>query len=1041
MREFLDDLDAAKGWLDRCGFRDPIAAHRRIRRIAESGAPLDLLESLCRDLAQVLPGCADADMALNNLERMIESVRSPLSMLTFLERKPHSLAVLVQIFAASQYFSDVLVENPECFDFLWEAGAAPLDPERLREEVLAEVRSVQFDLDRVLSLVRRVRNRELVRIGYRDVVLGEPLDRVTRSISDLADALVQSALAVAYHRQSAKFGEPRAPGGAYSRLAVLALGKLGGQELNYSSDVDLLLVYDDDGMTDGASPRESISNSEFFAAVVREVVHVLSANTPQGVAYRVDLRLRPHGRQSALCLSLADAAAYYERLGRTWERQMLVKARPVAGSRRLGEKFLEAIRPFVYRRYLSFVEINEMKAIKRRIERQSEERSRDAVNVKTGRGGVRDIEFVVQFLQLLHGGVHPELRKTNTLAALKALLSVGCINVEEHAALETAYRFLRKTEHRLQFMFDLQKHTLPESPDERDRLARRLGYASGLGMRPGEEFLADLDAIMKRNQTILKHLMTELFTESPDGDAADGGPEADLILDPEPSFEQVEQVLGKYPFQNVREAYKNLMLLAEEEAPFLSSIRCRHFLASAAPYLLRAIGQAADADMALVNLEKVTRSLGAKGVLWESLGHSPPLLKLYVDLCAGSQFLSEILVNNPGMVDELLETLVMNRSPTRDEWKQELDRLLKGARDVDPILHGFKNTALLAIGVNDVTGRRSLEETTAALSDLADVVLQAVANVHWRALVEERGEPALHGRPSEACWYALVGLGKLGGRELGYHGDLDLLFLYEDDGQAAAADGPQVRSDATSNYGFFTEFLQRVLKTTGQLTPNGKLYTIDLRLRPAGRSGSLVSSLPRFRKYFERDAHLWERQCLTRARVVHAGAGFEREVERALKSAAVGAPWRPSMADEILQMRRRLEASRPPDDVKRGVGGQADVEFAVQTTQIRRGREVPEILVPNILDAIARIRECGLWPAGRCDTLASGYRLLRTVESRLRIVYNVAKNQLPADPRDMDKLAHRTGHGSGDALLAELRTAMASVRAAFLECVDEARRG
>lgn len=1039
MHEFLDSLERARPWLASLGFRDVAAAHRSFVRLAQQGVPLDLLDNLRRDLAQFLPGSADPDMALNNLERFLGNVRSPLSMLTFLERKPHSLAVLIQLFSTSQYFSEVLIESPDTFDFLWEHGSAALDPALLRDEILAEVRAVDFENEHVLDVLRRHRSRELVRIGFRDIVLGEPLDRITKSVSDLADCLTQAALAVAYHHQEQLAGEPRGTDGNYSRLVVLALGKLGGQELNYSSDIDLLLVYDDDGMTDGRGRRgEPISNADFFANVVRELVHLLSANTPRGIAYRIDLRLRPHGHRAALCMSLEQTLAYYERHGRTWERQMLVKARPIAGSMRLGETFLRRIEPFVYRRYLSFVEINEIKAIKAQIERKATNQGRDKINIKTGRGGIRDIEFVVQFLQLLHGGVQKDLREKNTLRALKQLLLLGCLNPDEHAALETAYRFLRKAEHRLQFMFDLQKHTLPESAEELDKLALRLGYISGSGVRPGEEFLCDLEAITSRNRAILRHLMTDLFAE--EASLEGRAPETDLILDPEPHEGRIEQVLGGYAFRDVKGAYKNLMLLGEEEIPFLSSARCRHFLAAVAPDLLKAISEAADADMALVNLEKVTASLGAKGVLWESLSHNPPLLRLYVNVCASSQFLSEILINNPGMIDELLETLITNRVPRRDELAAELARLLKGATDVAPILHSFKSTMQLTIGVLDLMNKRTVRETTRSLSDLAEVTLKAVCDHHWNRLVEKYGIPTVQGERERPCGWALIGLGKLGGQELGYHGDLDVVLLYEADGQTSSGkDARGARAEPVGNFDFFTELLQRVVRTAGELTPSGKLYSIDLRLRPTGRSGALVSPIAGFTRYYDRDAAVWERQALARGRFLLGDASLAPDVQRILFETVTGGEWTANTVDELVRMRNRLESSRSTEDLKRGVGGQADVEFAVQAAQLRHGRSIPQIVTPNIWEALERIEEHEVWPEPRCRIFAHGYTLLRAIECRLRIVYNLARNEAPVDPREQDKLAHRVGCSSGKALLEDLREAMRQVRREFLACLEEMR--
>lgn len=1043
IQEFLDDLELARPWLVRCGFSDLTTAHHNLRHIAQLGVPLGLVENLVRDLGQYLPGSADPDRAMNNLERFLRRCRSPLSMLSFLERQPHSLAILFQLFAASQYFSELIIDNPEYFDFVWERGTEPVDPARLKDELLAEIRALAFHHEQVLATIRRRRSRELLRIGFRDIVAGQPLDQITQSISDLADAIVETALAVAYRKQSLKFGEPRFADGKYSRMVVLGLGKLGGQELNYSSDIDLIIIYEEDGQTDGRSPGgSSIPNSVFFVGVVQEMVNLLSASTAYGFAYRVDLRLRPHGREAPLCQSLRSTVSYYDRHGRTWERQALVKARPIAGYKPLGQRFLEEIERFVYRRYLSFVEINEIKSIKRQIELKSESRRAGAVNIKTGRGGIRDIEFVVQFLQLLNGGVQRNLRENNTLRSLRLLAASGCINNDEFTALETAYRFLRKTEHRLQFMFDLQRHTIPENPQELDKLAMRLGYASASGVRPGEEFLSDLHAIQDRNNTILRHLMTDLFPPAAGSPIGESSPESDLILDPQPSADQVQAVLSPYRFKDVARAYQTLLSLGVEEIPFLSTIRCRHFLASIAPLLLRTLSEGPDPDMALVNLEKVTSSLGAKGVLWESLSQNPPMLNLYVNLCAWSQYLSEILINSPGMIDELLDTLIMNRPPLREMLEADLEGLLKGAQDVGPILHSFKSTRLLEIGVHDILGKAVLRETLEDLSDLAEVMLGAIFDHHFEQMVDRYGPPMQESHPRKRSAFVLVGLGKLGGAELGYHGDLDLILLYEADGQTrpskkVGGNGP------ISNFDFYTELLQRVVKTASTMTAGGRLYSIDLRLRPMGRSGSLASPMFRFKEYFEKSASIWERQAMLRARVIYGSKEFAKEAREALTRAAIGAKWSKETVDEVVQMRKRLETGRRRSqaDIKRGRGGEADVEFAVQLAQLRFGEECPAILQPNTWRGIDALEQTGHWTKERAARLREGYTLLRLVESRLRIVYNLARNDIPEDLDDQDKLAQRCGYGSGPELLNRVTATMESLREEFLASTQDLSAG
>jgi len=519
--------------------------------------------------------------------------------------------------------------------------------------------------------------------------------------------------------------------------------------------------------------------------------------------------------------------------------------------------------------------------------------------------------------------------------------------------------------------------------------------------------------------------------ESFEGTDGQVDPEADLILEPDPDPERIRQVLGRYAFKDPLAAYQNLMLLSEESVPFLSTRRCRHFLASIAPNLLRALAATPDPDLALVNLEKVTASLGAKGVLWELFSFNEPSLVLYVDLCAWSSFLSEILINNPGMIDELLDTLVLNQPRSLSQLRAELADLCRNAQDPDPILHSFRDKELLRIGVYDILGKDTLEATLASLSYLAEAILNQGADLAFPVTACRYGFPLVEaaggGQRWRPCRWALLGLGKLGGQEMSYNSDLDLILVYETDGRTELAGNsdfdaklqawgvPRVQprpvplraAEPTTNFHFFSELAQRIIKVMSQLGPHGRLYQVDMRLRPTGRSGSLVVPLAEFKRYYaEGGAQLWERQALTRARVVHGEAAFGEEVMRAVRQACYGAPWRPEFADEIARMRERLEVSRGERHLKRGFGGIVDIEFLVQLFQIKYGQERPAICLPNTRRALHAILQEGLMPPEGEELLAN-YDFLRRVESRLRMVHNISQDELPAAEEDLEKLARR----------------------------------
>jgi glutamate-ammonia-ligase adenylyltransferase len=1042
-RACLESPDQARTTLHAWALRDPERGWRNLTHLAQAiGA--DTLRELTIPLARFLPRCPDPDMALNNLERFLANPAGAQQLRRLLEARGRALETLLQLLSTSQNFSDLLVANPDFIDML----RVPLrrSPSRveLEEQLKAEV-DAAFENSAVLRAFRRFRQRQVLRIGTNDVIRDRPLEEITRDISRVADAALEVALATAQRQVSKRFGQPFTDSGRPTRCVILAFGKLGGEELNYSSDIDLMFLYDEEGATRG--PRSAgIDNEEYFRRVVGEVVRLLSAHTEQGQAYRVDLRLRPEGHRGALARSLASTLGYYDKFGRTWERQALIKLRPVAGDRALGDEFLRAVEPFVYHKYLSFAEINEIKALKRQIEKKTARAGPNAADVKTGHGGIRDIEFTIQFLQLLNGADLLAVRQRNTLLALEALEGAGCLTDQEYHILDDAYRFLRKTEHRLQLLFDLQTHQLPAGEDELRKLALRMGYRKCMDADALTAFRRDYREKTDLDRKILDHLLHQTFSD--EGDRAE--PETDLILDPHPDPETIRAVLGRYPFRDPFGAYHNLAQLAHESVPFLSARRCRHFLASIAPHLLQALAETPDPDMALVNLEKVTASLGAKSVLWELFSFSSPSLKLYVDLCAGSQFLSEILINNPGMIDELLDSLVLNQPRSRDELRIDLVSLCRGAADPEPILHSFRDKELLRIGVNDILGKGTIRETTTALSDLAEMILLQIVAWQESVLVRRFGSPRLAsgpraGQPSRC---ALLALGKFGGRELNYQSDLDLVFVYEGDGRTDPSPGanPADSFEPTDNFHFFTELARGIIKAAGYWGPMGPLYQVDMRLRPTGKSGSLVVPLVEFRRYYtEGGAQLWERQALTRARVVHGDLPFAREVMDVAAAGTYGPPWRPEWASAIRAMRDRLEASRSGRDLKRGFGGLGDVEFLIQLFQLKYGGATPALRQPNTWDALVALHKAGYLNDTEFTILKNGYDFLRQVESRLRIVHNRSLDELPERPEEMEKLARRLGweaegeQSAGTRFQAEWERHTSAIRELFLRLV--AREG
>ncbi len=1029
LRHFLDDSGDASSWFATWGVTDPRRAQTNLQRLAGYNIPLDLLSQVCDQLATHLPQCPDPDMALNNLERFVAVSRNPLAMFSLFERDPGALGILVQIFSTSQYFSDLLISDNESFELLRINQGRPVSREALVQELSTEVLALSSPTG-VAAALRRFKRRETLRIGYGDIIRNLPLEQTTRQISYLADAIIEAALRAAYFQLEQKYGTPIGPDRRPARFCVLGLGKLGGEELNYSSDIDLMFLFDHDGQTNA---QRRISNREFFERLGKDITRLLSESSDLGQAYRVDLRLRPEGQRGPLAISVEAARQYYDLVGRTWERQAFIKARPVAGALELGRDFLGWMESWIYRKYLMLADIAGIKALKRRIEVRAAQEG-DQRNVKTGHGGIRDVEFVIQFLQLLNAADQPKLRTGNTLRAISTLCEAGVLTDQERRLLDENYRFLRKVEHRLQFMFDLQTHRLPECQEALTRLAARLGYETRDGRDGLDLFHKDLQTAQNLNRTILDHLLHDAFPDDPELD-----PEADLVLDPQPSAEKIAEVLGKYPFQDPQQTYRHLMDLAHERSRYLFPRRCRMMFATIASRLLEAVAAQPAPEQTLVGLAKVSDSLGGKVVLYELFRTNPGALKLYVDLCCYSPLLSDLLIRNPGMIDELMDSLLRNQLPNVAQMRAELYELTRAAEDPEPILHAFKNSHTLSTGVRDLLGKEAIESTTSALSDVAEVCLERIVRREYDALIERYGEPTVESETgTRPCPLIILAMGKFGGRELSYQSDLDVVFLYEAEGNTRCVRRSR-KAQTTSNQHFYSELAQRIIKTASRMGPLGRLYEIDVRLRPTGRSGAPVTSLAGFARYFhEGQGQLWERQALLKSRVFTEDPALAQRVQSLITEVIYAEDWSADQASKIHEMRLRMQQTVSPENIKRGAGGIVDVEFLTQMLQLRFGGADESLRHPDTLSALAALAAAGHVSADHAHQLSENYRFLRRTEARLRLAHPTAHDELPSDPVRLNILAHGMGFPDGGALLDRIGQVTRETRARFEMLFSEA---
>lgn len=978
-------------------------AERDLQSILSLELPDDLVVNLFQQLNELLSQSTDSDRVLGNLERFVHASLSPQALLALFEREPASLGSLVQLFATSQYMADQLIKDPVAFDLLRMTDGQPVQASLLADEILAEVQ-VATEARQAMRAIRGFKQRENLRIAYGDFIVGLPVETVTEQLSSLADAILQAAVAAARREMATKREAPKRADGQPARFAVIALGKLGGAELNYSSDIDLLMVCDE---AVESSAWRGMAVADYFERLGQWVIRYVSEATTSGLAYRVDMRLRPGGAQAPLVITAPEAVRYYDSSGRTWERQAFVKARTVAGDLDLGRECIAQLHPWIYRRYLNRADITGIAALKRRIEKQAahERPESNHDNVKLSPGGIRDIEFVIQFLQLLNGGDLIALREPNTLRAIRVLEQEKCLTMTEREVLSTNYRFARRLEHYLQIMFDHKSHSLPTDSKELQRLASRMGYSEQPNNDAGAQLRGEWTQKSTHSRQILNHLLHDAFEEE---DAS--SPESDLLLDPEPDEATVVSVLAPFGFQDPKQAYRHLLELSQESISFLSTRRCRYFLAAIATRLLSAIGQTPSPDSTLVNLAHVSNSLGGKAVLWELFSANTPSMELCIRLCACSPYLVSILTSNPGMIDELMDSLMLDCLPSYDELEDNLKELCRRAEDISPILHNFKNSMHLRVGVRDILGKEEISTTHATLSDIAEVCLQQVIEAEYHRLVQRLGVPICNDnsdspRNGMDAELVVLAVGKLGGREPNYHSDLEILFLFDGEGSTRSL-LPTRKFEPTTNRHFFNQLSQRIIHAVTRTGSTGRLYNLEVGLRPLGQSGELAITIDDLRSYFNDGAgKTAERQALCQARAIWGGP-LAREaamdcVHEVIRATPLSSRW----AEEVFEERLRLETSASRDNLKRGVGGTMDIEFVVQMLQLYAAASHPNVLVPGTLDAIKQLAASHKLDSETALKLRENYSFLRSIESGIRLMNTSARHDLPTAASDLKRLA------------------------------------
>ncbi|MBK6672650.1 MAG: bifunctional [glutamate--ammonia ligase]-adenylyl-L-tyrosine phosphorylase/[glutamate--ammonia-ligase] adenylyltransferase [Proteobacteria bacterium] len=920
------------------------------------------------------------DQALQPQRQLDElAARSPATW-QLLQAQPELRQQALRVLTGSEFVLRSMLQDDGLLAELWHGGAlgnprSATDYESLLARLAAETPLVEADLSREL---RRLRRREMTRIAWRDIAGLATTEQILREVSAFATAVIAGASALAASLLAPRHGTPPAPEDA---LVVLGMGKLGGGELNFSSDVDLIFLFPRQGETTGPAVLEL---EEYFTRQGRLLIRLLDAMTEEGFVFRVDMRLRPFGDSGPLVASFAFFEDYLQSQGRDWERYAYVKTAALTNVAAFEQLRRDVLRPFVFRRYLDFGVFDALREMKSLISRDVARREQ-AGNLKLGAGGIREIEFIVQAFQLVRGGQDSALRQPSLLTVLPRLAGARLLPAEVVAELSVAYEFLRRVENRVQMFQDAQTHALPADATDAARIAAGLGFAD----------LPALCAALDQQRRIVSGHFAALFADN-NGAAREARPAIDLAplweagLDRGLLLEQLAAVCADPP-----------ALLAQLEA-LCGGARLRGLLDTGRKRLkmllelLLAEQQAARDMPALRRIFAVLEAIGQRSAYFSLLvEHRGARLRL-VEIAGYGDFLATQLAASPVLLDELIDERWRQSLPDRAQLETELQaRLAEVAEeDVDrqvEALCRFKQAAVFRVALADLSASLPLMSVSDRLTEIAEIIVQRALEFAWSQMTAQLGEPgcvedegAAPGGARRAVRVAALGYGKLGGFELGYGSDLDLVFLHDSTGSAQETD----RASPVDNQVFFLRFAQRLIHLLTMHSAAGRLYEVDVRLRPSGKGGFLVTSIEAFRRYQFEEAWTWEHQALLHARTVAGNSDLRQRIEAlrltVLRGAVKRGDLRAKVAEMRERMRRELSGAQPGQfDLKQDRGGIADIEFLAQYWALRWADEYPPLVhFSDTIRQLESVASAALVPQEQVDQLVAAYQRYRQAAHR-----------------------------------------------------------
>ncbi|PIE20585.1 MAG: bifunctional [glutamate--ammonia ligase]-adenylyl-L-tyrosine phosphorylase/[glutamate--ammonia-ligase] adenylyltransferase [Neptuniibacter caesariensis] len=892
---------------------------------------------------------------------------------------------LSRVLTGSNFVAEQCSRSPEILPSLLETGDLySAYSENQYQESLSNLMSAVETEEQLHQVVRKFRQREQTRLIFRDLIRASDMRTTTRELSWLADACVEQTMDWLYDQATERWGVPtgrqsRKP----QRMVVLGMGKLGANELNLSSDIDLIFVYPENGETEGS--KKCLDNQEFFIRLGKKLIQALDNTTIDGFVFRVDMRLRPFGSAGPLVISFDAMEGYYQNHGREWERYAMIKARVMAGDKEAGTELMQILHPFVYRKYIDFSAFDSLREMKEMISREVRRKGLDN-NVKLGSGGIREVEFIAQVFQLLRGGRDTRLQQRELCNILPLLPDAVGMPQQASTELMQAYEFLRNAEHAIQAVADKQTQELPVDELEQLRLAFSMGFDS---------WEAFLQALEDYRNNVRVHF-ADLIAPSEESATTDESNKDQIWLslwNDDLSEEQATEILSEQGFDDAVEAWKLINDLHQSRNYQLLQQIAQERLLAVLPVLLHETTQVENSTETLSRVLQLIQAILRRSAYLVLLAENPVASQQLVKLCSASNWFSEKLAKQPILLDELIDPASLYSPPNKEQLSSELRQQLLRIPEEDTeqlmdALRYFKSAHSLKVAASEITGALPLMKVSDYLTWTAEVILEAVIDIAWRILTEKHGSPQKSAGVPCNPDFIVIGYGKMGGIELSYGSDLDLVFIHDADPNLFTDGDKQI-----ANSVFFTRLGQKIIHVLNTFTPSGQLYEVDMRLRPSGNSGLLVSSLKAFSDYQSKEAWTWEHQALVRARVVAGDSALQKRFEAVRATILSQTRDKAKLQEEVVEMREKMRqhlgsknSSNKENQVfhlKHDRGGIVDIEFLVQFITLLHAHEFPELyeFTDNIriLDAAERT---GLLSVEQADTLREAYKAYRAVGHR-----------------------------------------------------------